>query len=89
MNNNDNVFRIGRFKRFLKRTLLSGLSFIKERSIDCFRKGIHFETGQKSPRNTVYHTAKEIYLRIMHFYIGLYLKCLFHFPENAKFCENA
>jgi hypothetical protein len=44
----DVVYRIGRFKRFLKRTLLSGLSFIKERSIDCFRKGIHFETGQKS-----------------------------------------
>ena len=37
--------RIGRFKRLVKRLLVKGLFFIKDKVLECFRKGLTLERG--------------------------------------------
>ena len=38
--------RIGRFKRFVKKFVFKGLFFIKDKVLECFRKGLSLERGK-------------------------------------------
>ena len=38
--------RIGRFKRFVKKFIVKGLFFLKDKILECFRKGLSLERGK-------------------------------------------
>ena len=38
--------RIGRFKRFIKKIIVKGLLFLKDKILECFRRGLSLERGE-------------------------------------------
>ena len=54
--------RIGRFKRFVKKFVVKGLFFLKEKSLECFRKGLSLERGKIHWKHVICNRNVQLFL---------------------------
>ena len=54
--------RIGRFKRFVKKFVVKGLFFLKDKVLECFRKGLSLERGKIQMKHVTCKRNVQIFL---------------------------